>query len=157
MEPPEYTVAESVEPAAADRLPGDASWLWGLGERLTWMSGVLLCLSTLMGWYVASEAGPTTAVIGWHTGLIGKLVFLIGLAMLALFLLNEAGIALPATVPDSLLVIVLGAIATILVLVRLLAIPDEFFSFGRGVGIWVSLVAGLAAIAAGLLRASDEL
>jgi len=43
------------------------------------------------------------AVIGWHTGVLGKLVFFIGLAVLALVALREAGFELPPTVPESLL------------------------------------------------------
>ena len=156
MEPREYAVADTPGSTGLGRA-ADSGWLWGLGERLTWLAATLLSLSTLMGWYVDTNAGSTTAVIGWHTGLVGKLVFVVGLLVLALVLLSEAGIALPATVPESLVVIVLGSIATVLVLVRLISIPDEFFPYGRGVGIWISLVAAIGVIAAGLLRASDEL
>ena len=46
--------------------------------------------------------------------------------------------------PESLVVIALGAVATVFVLIRLISIPDEFFPAGRGVGIWISLVAALA-------------
>ena len=35
--------------------------------------------------------------------------------------------------------------------------PREFFPAGRGIGIWISLVAALAAIVAGLLEAAEEL
>jgi hypothetical protein len=131
--------------------------LWVLGERLTWVSGLVLSLSALTGWYVGSGEGPTIAVIGWHTGTLGKLVFLIGLAVIALAILREAGIALPAAVPESLVVIVLGSIATVFVLIRLISIPDRFFPYERGVGIWISLAAAIAVIVAGLLRATDEL
>jgi hypothetical protein len=97
-------------------------------------------------------------VIGWHTGTLGKLVFFIGLAVVALVALREAGIELPPTVPDSLVVIALGSLSTIFVLIRLISIPDEFLpASGRGIGIWISLVASLAVIGAGLLRASEEL
>jgi hypothetical protein len=131
--------------------------LWVLGERLTWISGLVLALSAFTGWYAGSGEGPTIAVIGWHTGALGKLVFLIGLAVIALAVLREAGIALPAAVPESLVVIVLGSIATVFVLVRLISIPDRFFPFDRGIGIWISLLAAVLVIVAGLLRATDEL
>jgi hypothetical protein len=54
-------------------------------------------------------------------------------------------------------VIGLGALATIFVLVRVISIPDEFFFAHRGIGIWISLVAAVALIGAGLLQASEEL
>jgi hypothetical protein len=132
--------------------------VWAWGERLTWVSGLVLAISAFTDWYVGSGAGPTTSVIGWHTGALGKLVFFIGLAVLALVALRESGIELPATVPESLVVIALGSISTIFVLIRLISVPDEFFGWrGRGIGIFISLVASLAVIAAGLLRAGEEL
>ena len=132
--------------------------LWAVGERLTWLSGLILLLSTLMGWYVGSGDGLTISVIGWHTGVLGKLVFFIGLAVIALVALREAGIELPPTVPESLVVIALGSLSTIFVLIRLISIPDEFLpASGRGIGIWISLLASLAVIGAGLLTASEEL
>jgi hypothetical protein len=132
--------------------------MWGWGNQLTWVSGLILALSSFMGWYVGSGEGPTTSVIGWHTGALGKLVFFIGLAILALVALRAAGIELPATVPESLVVIALGALAAIFVLIRLIDVPDEFFGWrGRGIGIFISLLASFAVIAAGLLRAGEEL
>jgi hypothetical protein len=128
------------------------------GERLTWVSGLVLTVSAFTDWYVGSGEGPTTSVIGWHTGTLGKLVFFIGLAVLALVALRESGIELPATVPESLVVIALGALATVFVLIRLIDVPEEFFGWrGRGVGIFISLLAALAVTAAGLLRAGEEL
>jgi len=132
---------------------------WALGERLTWLSGLVLAISAFTDWYAGSDTvGPTIGVIGWHTGTLGKLVFFIGLAVLALVALKEAGIELPAAIPESLIVIALGSLATIFVFIRLISIPVEFLPAGsRGVGIWISLLAALGVIAAGLLRASEDL
>ena len=141
------------EPGAAPPLR-----LWAAGERLTWLSGLILLLSSLMGWYVGSGDGLTIAVIGWHTGVLGKLVFFIGLAVLALVALRQAGIEPPASIPESLIVIALGALATIFVLIRIISIPEQFLpADGRGIGIWVSLLAAIAVIVAGLLEAAEEL
>lgn len=132
--------------------------LSGLGFRLTWVGGLVLAISAFTDWYVGSGPGPTTSVIGWHTGALGKLVFFIGLAVLALVVLRESGIELPATVPESLVVIALGALSTVFVLIRLISVPDEFFGWrGRGIGIFISLLASLVVIVAGLLRAGEEL
>jgi hypothetical protein len=55
-------------------------------------------------------------------------------------------------------VIALGSVSTIFVLIRLISIPDSIPQpAGRGIGIWISLLASLAVIGAGLLRASEEL
>ena len=132
METPEQLPPEPYETdERLERFGPDAAWLWGAGERLTWLAGIVLALSTLMGWYVNDAV--------------------------ALHLLHGAGIELPATIPESLVVIVLGPAATILVLIRVISIPEDFQPASRGVGLWISLVAALALIVAGLLRASEEL
>jgi hypothetical protein len=154
---------ESMSPARRRLLgPGVAArtggGYWLLGERLARWAGLVLTLSTFMSWYSGSDDGPTIAVIGWHVGVFGKLVFFIGLAVLGLWALREAGFELPASVPESLILIGLGSLATTFVLIRLISVPDEFFPYtGRGIGLWISLVSALAVIAAGLLEASEEL
>jgi hypothetical protein len=132
--------------------------IWGWGHQLTWVAGLVLAVSAFTDWYVGSGQGPTTSIIAWHTGVLGKLVFFIGLAVLALVILRESGIELPPAIPESLVVIALGALSTIFVLIRLISVPDELFGWnGRGIGIFISLFASLAVIAAGLLRAGEEL
>jgi hypothetical protein len=157
--PPNETAAPArrrlLRPGVVARTGGG---FWLLGERLARWAGLVLTLSALMSWYSGSDDGPTIAVIGWHVGVLGKLVFFIGLAVLALSALREAGFELPASVPESLILIGLGSLATTLALIRLISVPDEFFPYtGRGIGIWISLLAGLAVIVAGLLEASEEL
>jgi hypothetical protein len=160
VEPSEPYPPEPPPPPDRERdillpLPGG---IWAAGERVTAISGLVLMLSAFMGWYAGSDQGPTIAVIGWHTGTLGKLVFLLGLAVVVLVILRELGIELPATVPESLVIIVLGALATILVLVRVISVPDRFFpNDGRGIGIWISLLSALGVIVGGLLRAGEEL
>ena len=112
------------------------------GERLAWISGLVLAISAFTDWYAGSQTdGLTLSVTGWHTGALGKLVFFIGLATLILEALREAGIELPATVPESLVLIAFGSLATIFVLIRIISIPDTFFdTAGRGIGIFISLI-----------------
>ena len=129
----------------------------GLGDRLAPVAGLVLAVSAFTGWY-AGTGDFTLSVTGWNTGVLGKLVFFVGLAVLALVALRIAGIDLPAMVPESLVVVALGSLATIFVLIRLIDIPERFLpADGRGAGIWISLLASLAVIVAGLLQASEEL
>jgi hypothetical protein len=157
VETPEPLPPEQPYDEQSERFAPDVAWVWGAGERLTWLAGLVLALSTLMGWYVGNVDDPTIAVIGWHTGTIAKIVLVLGLAVIALHLMHQAGIELPATVPESLVVIVLGSLATILVLIRVISIPEEFQPASRGIGLWISLLAAILVIVAGLLRASEEL
>jgi hypothetical protein len=130
-------------------------------KRSTWLTGggaVVLLISTFFSWGKVSLGPITLNVSGWDTGALGKLVFFAGLATLILEALREAGIELPATVPESLVLIALGSLATIFVLIRVISIPDTFFATaGRGIGIFISLIAAVALIVAGLLRAAEEL
>jgi hypothetical protein len=132
--------------------------LWSAGERITWVAGLVLMLSSFMGWYAGSGVGVKLAVIGWHSGVLGKLVFFVGLAVLALVGLRELGFELPPSVPESLVVLALGVLATVFVVIRLIEIPDAVLpADSRGIGIWISLVAAVGVILGGLLRATEEL
>lgn len=129
----------------------------GLGEQLGIVAGLVLAVSSFTGWYTGEGEGVTISVLGWDTGVLGKLVLFVGLAVVLVLVLRELGVTPPAAFPDSLITIVLGSLATVFVLIRLISIPDDFFFAGRGVGIWISLVAAIAVILAGLLQASEEL
>jgi len=120
---------------------------------VAWIAGLVLTLSPFMDWYAATQAnGLTLSVTGWHTGALGKLVFFIGLATLILGALREAGIGLPASVPEQFVLIGLGALASIFVLIRVASIPDTYFvGGGRGIGVFVALLAAFCLVAAGLL------
>lgn len=127
------------------------------GEALAWLGGLVLALSSFMSWYSLSIDDLTLSVTAWHTGAVGKLVFFVGLAVLALLVLRATGVELPPNFPVGMVIAILGAIGTVFVLVRLISIPDDFVGAGRSIGIWVSLLAALLLIAAGLLKSADEL
>jgi hypothetical protein len=131
--------------------------LLGIGDRLGFLTGIVLAVSAFTGWYSGDGEGVRVSVIGWDTGIAGKVVFFLGVAIVVVVALREAGVEPPPSVPQSLVMIFLGAVATIIVLVRAISIPDDFFFAGRGVGIWISLAAAIGVIVAGLLQASEEL
>ena len=124
---------------------------------MIFLFGLLLAVSAFTGWYTGEGEGTTVSVLGWHTGTVGKAVFLLGLLAVLLVVLREVGVQLPASVPESLVAIAIGSAATVLVLVRLISIPDTFWFAGRGIGIWISLVCSIGIITAGLLEASEDL
>jgi hypothetical protein len=159
---PETEEAAPAQPPTTTRPPltqlRPTGGIWSAGQRVAWVAGLVLLLSSFMSWYSGSSVeGPTLSVIGWHTGTIGKVVLFLGLAAVLLFVLREVGVSMPATVPESLVTIGIGSVATILVLVRIISIPDSFFFASRGLGIWISLVCSIGIILAGLLEASEEL
>ena len=134
-----------------------AEGVWGMGDTITWISGLVLMLSPFMNWYSGSGLGVSLSVTGWHTGVLGKLVFFIGLAIVVLVAARARGFDLPGSFPESLVVLVLGALATVFVLIRIISIPDAVLpADSRGIGIWIALVAALGVIAGGLLRAAED-
>ena len=144
----------------AARPPAGASGagLWRTGELLAWLGGLVLTLGAFMGWYsISGDLRGNLSVLGWHTGTIGKLVFVIGVVVLLLLSLRAFGVQLPPSVPDGIVIAALGLVATILVLIRLIDIPEAFQPrVGRGIGIWLSLLAALLLIVAGLLKSTDD-
>lgn len=161
METPDFFDVETPDPGTPT--PGGyareaTGGLWAAGERITWVAGLVLALSSFMDWYAGSGVGVKLSVIGWQSGVLGKLVFFVGLATLILEASREAGILLPAAVPDRLLLIALGALAVIFVLIRLISVPDVYFaSTGRGIGLYLSLLAALGLLGSGLLRTAEDL
>ena len=93
-----------------------------------------------MSWYTVSTEGITASVTGWHTGVLGKLIFFIGLAVLALLILRATGFELPPNVPLGMVIACLGAVATVFVLVRLISIPTtssaQVEASGSGSACW---------------------
>ena len=126
------------------------------GEGLAWLGGLVLALSSFMSWYTVSTEDITVSVTGWHTGVLGKLVFFVGLAVLALLVLRATGFELPPSIPLGMVIAGIVSLVTVIVLVRLISIPDDFVFAGRSIGLWISLLAALLLIAAGLLKSADE-
>jgi len=162
VETPDFFELDAPAPGARDTAdytrPAPAEGLWAAGARITWIAGLVLALSSFMDWYAGSGVGVKLAVIGWNSGVLGKLVFFVGLAVLAIVALHELGFELPPSVPESLLVLGLGALGAIFVLIRVISIPDAVLpADGRGIGIWIALIAALGVITGGLLQAAEEL
>ena len=130
-----------------------------IGATAAWVSGLVLSVSAFTSWYSGhSVEGPTLSVTGWNAGTLGKLVFLIGLAVVFLAALRRFGLEFPAVAPEPLIVVALGALATVFVLIRLISIPDSVVATGgRSIGLWISLGSALAVVGAGLLQAGEEL
>ena len=130
-----------------------------LGAPLAWTGGVVLAVSSFTSWYSGTSVeGPTLSVTGWNSGTLGKLVFLIGIAVVCLAGLRRFGLAFPAALPEPLLVVALGILAVVFVMIRLVSVPAAVVgTAGRSVGLWISLVSALAVVVAGVLRAAEEL
>jgi len=143
----------------AQREPGPrpSASLWTPGELLAWPAAIVFTLSSFMGWYSTSIEGLSYAVTGWHSGILGKLVFVVGLATLGFLVARATGFEPPRPLTVGVVLMILGALAMILVLIPVISPPDDYPETGRSIGIWISLAAALALIVAGWLQASEEL
>jgi hypothetical protein len=130
-----------------------------VGAEVTWVSGLVLAVSSFTSWYSGeSVEGPTLSVTGWNSGTLGKLVFLVGVAVVCLAALRRFGLEFPAALPEPLVVIALGALGVVFVLIRIVSVPDSVVATaGRSIGIWISLLAAVGVIVGGLLQAGEEL
>jgi hypothetical protein len=141
--------------ASQRRLP--TATLASPGEALAWVAALVFALSSFMSWYSAENPIATISVTAWNTGTVGKLVFFIGLAVIVFLFLHATGVELPPAIRSGMVVAALGTVGTILVLVRIIDIPDKFDGSGRSIGLWISLVSALLIVVAGLLRAGEEI
>jgi len=83
------------------------------GEGLAWLGGLILALSSFMSWYSFDpDVGFTVSITGWHTGILGKLIFFLGLGVLGFLALRASGVELPPSVPGGMVFAGLGFVAT---------------------------------------------
>jgi hypothetical protein len=129
------------------------------GAEAAWVSGLVLAVSSFTSWYSGeSVEGPTLSVTGWNSGTLGKLVFLIGVAIVCLGALRRLGLTFPPVMPEPLIVVALGALAAVFVVIRIVSVPDSVVgTAGRSIGIWISLLSAAGVIVGGLLQAGEEL
>jgi hypothetical protein len=145
-----------MEPGLAPRRGAGAMGVRAPTEALAWLASVVFMVSAFTSWYTEEIQGLTVAVTAWHTGALGKLVFFLGFVTVVLLFLRAAGVALPPAVPLGMAILALGAVGTILVLVRIFSIPDDFTGFGRSIGLWISLISAIGVAVAGFLRGAED-
>ena len=92
------------------------------------------------------------SVNGWHY-VSAVLAWLLTVVATAVVILKAIpGIPFRLPLPEALTVMALGAIALVLVLYRLIAMPAPSEAFGRGAGIFVALLATFLVAAGGFLK-----
>jgi hypothetical protein len=137
------------------------------GELIAAGAGLVLIISLFLEWYTVDIRGFTGSlptVTGWRAlGFIDILLFLIGVIAIAAAVLRAMNI-MPRNLPAStgFIVLVLGVIAVVLVLYRILSIPDEGagnlpgVDVGRGFGVFIALIAAAGVTLGGWLTWNEE-
>ncbi|MEA2423141.1 MAG: hypothetical protein QOF55_2240 [Thermoleophilaceae bacterium] len=130
-------------------------------------AGAVLIISLFLEWYNVSAKNSIVAFsiggTGWEVlGFIDILLFLIGAIAIGLAVAKAAGVmprSLPAT--PGLITLALGAFATLLVLYRLISVPDagaasSLVDVSRSFGIFVALIGAAGVALGGWLSWNEE-
>jgi hypothetical protein len=130
------------------------------GERVAGVAALALLITLWLPWYSASAFGDSESVNAWESfDLIDVILFLVAILTIALVAMRAAGSTPELPAPPGALIAGGGAIATILVLYRILDIPGEAdiagIDIGREVGVFFALIAS-AAVAFGGYTAMNE-
>jgi phosphatidylglycerophosphate synthase len=126
-----------------------------VGEWITALAGVVLLVSLFLPWYGAADAVAATEVSGWEAlALLDIVLALIAAAAVALAVITAAQ-RLPA-VPLTLntFVVWAGMLAVVVVLVRVIDLPDG--AGAREWGLWLGLAGALGILVGGLIALRDD-
>ena len=117
------------------------------GEWVAAAAGVALLVSLFLPWYAERSAWQSLAVID-------VLLALVAACGVALLLVTATQSAPAVPLAFSVFVVLAGALGLVLVLSRLLSLPE--WAEGRDWGIWLALAGALGIVAGGLLGMRDE-
>jgi hypothetical protein len=128
------------------------------------LAGVVLVVSVFLPWYATNLGPPFSAVSasGWDATIVARLALAAGVVVLvasAALALEERG-ALPLSIQqgDALArgVVAVGILATILIAVRFVWMPDPAEFLSRQIGLYLAGAAAICATLAGLAQVASR-
>jgi hypothetical protein len=121
------------------------------GEWVAGISGLVLLVALFLPWY-ADDAGSRT---GWQSlGALDLVLAVVALAALAIPVLTAVHRVPAVPLAHQSLTTLVGLLAVVLVLIRVLNLPD--WADQREWGLWVALAAALGVVVGGLIAMRDE-
>jgi len=131
-------------------------------DMIAGVGGIVLLISLFLPWYGASAEGVdlSVTVSAWESlSLIDIILFLCAVAAIAVVAARAAA-ALPPDIPAGVVLLAAGALALLLCLFRLIAIPDsgdvpDSVDLSREIGVFLAVLASAAVAYAGW-RANAE-
>jgi hypothetical protein len=126
-----------------------------VGEWITALAGVVLLVSLFLPWYGEADAAAATELSGWESlALLDIVLSLIAAAAVALALITAVQ-PLPAVpLTWNTFVVFAGMLAVVLVLVRVIDLPDG--AGARDWGLWLGLAGALGILAGALIALRDD-
>ena len=132
-------------------------------SRGTWVAAagsLILLISCFLSWYSVSVSGfgaASAKASGWDATDLSKLIALLALAGLVIIGLELFATNVSLPYPSSLILIGIGALSTLLVLIKMIDKPDapSPVNVGLAYGIFVALIAAIAIAVGGYLKMSE--
>ena len=122
-----------------------------VGEWLVGLFGLVLLVALFLPWY-ADAAGSRT---GWQSlGALDVVLAVVALSALAIPVVTAIERVPAVPLAHESLTTLVGTLAVVLVLIRVLNMPD--WATGREWGLWVALAATVGVTASGMLAMRDE-
>jgi hypothetical protein len=173
--PPPPPAAESTA-AVPQSAPPAASFDFAAVPRSVWISAggaLILLISVFFSWYTATAsatlAGSTVSRSasgsGWDSGSGAKLVFLLALVILVIWAIDLFADNIDLPVPASLVALVLGGLALLIVVIKFFSKPgSDISSFGGTVhfsvsvawGLYVAILASIAVVVGAYLHMNES-
>jgi hypothetical protein len=117
------------------------------GEWIAGAAGLVLLVSLFLAWYDGQS--------GWESlGILDVVLALVALGAIAIPIVTAAYRVPALPLAYQSLTVLVAAVAVLLVLGRVLNIPD--WASGREGGLWLALLATLGVVAGGLIAIRDE-
>jgi hypothetical protein len=121
------------------------------GEWLAGLSGLVLLVALFLPWY-ADDASSRT---GWESlGALDVVLAVVALSALAIPVVTAFHRVPAVPLAHQSLTALVGLLAVVLVLIRVLNMPD--WAVSREWGLWVAFAAAVGVVAGGLLAMRDE-
>ena len=121
------------------------------GEWIAGISGLVLLVALFLPWY-GDDAGSRT---GWQSlGALDVVLAVVALAALAIPVVTAVQRAPAVPLAHESLTVLVGLLALVLVLIRVLNMPD--WAAEREWGLWVGLAGTLGIVVGGLTAMRDE-
>jgi hypothetical protein len=121
------------------------------GEWIAGISGLVLLVALFLPWY-SDDAGSRT---GWESlGALDIVLALVALSALAIPIVTAFQRVPAVPLAHQSITTLVGVLAVVLVLIRVLNMPD--WAVEREWGLWVALAATLGTVAGGLVAMRDE-
>lgn len=124
------------------------------GEWAAALCGLVLLASLWLPWYSESSA-TGSPLSGWESlAALDVLLALIAATAVALLVVTAAQSVPAVPIAFSVFVTLAGMLGVVLVLIRLLSVPEP--ADGRDWGLWLALASSVGIVASGLVAMRDE-